>query len=373
MKFTLLSMISLVAMAMTLFTTVSAMDVGAPWAADSRWAPRITGNKHLNKYQHWEMRNVKELSRAGLDYVPSYWGDKKAHNWPATKRAFKRYRYKHLLCLNEPDVASQAGYSPGRAANAFQSICAPMRRYGTKISSPQICYDLNWLESFTRILKKKGGHYDFVALHYYGSWNSIGKFKKYISQAHRQFGKDIWITEIGVTSASHPSAGQAKKFFIQATNWAAGTGYVKAIFPFIMFAQPPDSFASQQNAGFSHNGQLRSLAKWYRYYSVGKRSLDGEHIASRDITRRHHALLKRIEEDDTDEELWDDKTGTQTPVECDERCQAMDSYLDQARDFNIDEATPEEIEAAANKTVEPDAFTEEDHNAEVDEEDDEEF
>ena len=373
MKFTLLSMISLVAMAMTLFTTVDAMDVGAPWAADSRWAPRITGNKHLNKYQHWEMRNVKELSRAGLEYVPSYWGDKKAHNWPATKRAFKRYRYKHLLCLNEPDVPSQAGYSPARAANAFQSICAPMRRYGTKISSPQICYDLKWLESFTRILKKRGGHYDFVALHYYGSWNSLSKFKKYISQAHRQFGKDIWITEIGVTSASHPSTGQAKKFFIDATNWAASTGYVKAIFPFIMFAKPPDSFASSQNAGFNHNGQLRSVAKWFRYYSVGKRSLDGEHIVSRDITRRHHALLKRIEEDNTDEELWDDQTQTAEPEHCDGRCKQIDEYLEKAKPFDIDAADEHEIEAAKIEEPEKDAFTEEDHLAPHDEDDDEEF
>jgi hypothetical protein len=83
----------------------------------------------------------------------------------------------------------------------------------------------------------------FCSLHFhlprYGSWQDIAKFKSFVQTVHQRFGYKIWVTELGVTTASRPSSSQVKNFMINAYNWMDSTGYVdraswfgESIFPF---------------------------------------------------------------------------------------------------------------------------------------------
>lgn len=159
----------------------------------------------------------------------------------------------------------------------------------------------------------------------YGSWKSINKLRKYVHNLHSQHpDKDIFITEYGVTSSSNPSAAQAKQFMVDATKFFASTGYVKAAFPFGMFATPPDSFGSRQNAVFLSSGSLRSLGKYYKHYSSARRSIDAGALSG-SMLRRHERMLARLEQPDPDdEELWDNHANQ---TDCDEVCQKRDAWL----------------------------------------------
>ncbi len=307
--------------------------LGLAWAADNRWAPALAKNPNTKFYHHWEMRNVPELSRAGISYVPTYWGDKKAYNWPATKALFGKYRYKRALFVNEPDIPSQSDYTPARAAGAFMREMVPLRqKYGTKLSSPQICYNVDWLASWLRIMKQKGQSPDFLAVHYYGGWNSVGQLKSYISGIHNRWPHyKIWITEFGVTSASRPSAAQVKQFFVDSVNWFGSQDYVEAVFPFGIWAQAPDSYGSQQNAAFWDNGALRTLGEYWAHVNPAKRSLlEQEPAANHRAIRRHHALIERIiaREPSPEEEKWDD-VHPSNATDCDESKPALQLRLPQ--------------------------------------------
>jgi hypothetical protein len=72
--------------------------------------------------------------------------------------------------------------------------------------------------------------YDCVLTYHvcrYGSWNDIASFKKYVQTAHTRFGKNIWIPELGVTTASHPSQGQVKNFMMEVFAWLESQSYVE--------------------------------------------------------------------------------------------------------------------------------------------------
>lgn len=280
------------------------------------------------------MGHIPELSKSGLQFVPTRWGYSKNKDWPRLRGLFPKYRYPFLLAYNEPDVPSQSNYSPQDAAAAFQRELAPLRQYGTHISSPQICWNADWLEQFTQSLHNRGGYYDFIAAHYYGSWNSIDHLKSYVKGLHDRFGKNIWITEYGVTSSSNPSAQQAKQFMIEATQFFASTGYVKRAFPFGMWATPPDSFGSAQNAAFLKSGELRSLGKYYRYWNAAKRSgmpdeVDPLQSQSRVVRRHAHLLARLAQPDPRDGENWDNVTET---VHCDEACRGRESWMAKIKD-----------------------------------------
>jgi hypothetical protein len=60
----------------------------------------------------------------------------------------------------------------------------------------------------------------------YGSYKDIATFKNFVSTAHSRFGYNIWVTEVGVTSASKASQQQTKDFMMNAFSWMDSTGYV---------------------------------------------------------------------------------------------------------------------------------------------------
>jgi Glycosyl hydrolase catalytic core len=61
----------------------------------------------------------------------------------------------------------------------------------------------------------------------YGSWSDLAGFKNYVQTAHQRFNKNIWITEVGITTASNPSQQQVKTFMMNAFSWMDTQGYIE--------------------------------------------------------------------------------------------------------------------------------------------------
>lgn len=190
------------------------------------------------------MGSVSQMPKKN-EYVPMFWGRAKQSQWDQRVTQMQKSPPKHLMAFNEPDVPSQSNMGATDAAGLYMNQIYPLAKKGTVLGSPAIVWDLNWMNDFLNAVKKRGGHVDFICLHWhvvsciilshilthalgrYGSWNDLASFKKYVTSAHSRFGKPIWVTEFGITTASHPSQQQVKSFMMNAFTWLDSQSYVE--------------------------------------------------------------------------------------------------------------------------------------------------
>lgn len=223
------------------------------------------------------------------------------------------------------------------------------------MSSPQIVWDVDWMDKFLKDLRKQGGDVDYMAVHWYGSYKDLAGFKKWVAKIHKRYNKAVWVTEYGVTSSSHPSQSDIKNFHVSATKWMKAQGYVKRAAWLGCFAvtSPPDSFAAARNAFFNHGGSFRKWSSFYFHSGAAKRELTAEPAkrspgAVRHSDKRHHRAImeeqaRRAEEEaqaaeaeaeaNADEEEEDDGVVYAGEAnDCDEFCQKRQSVVEAAAD-----------------------------------------
>ncbi|PWN92907.1 hypothetical protein FA10DRAFT_263644 [Acaromyces ingoldii] len=343
---------------------------GLPWGADNRWASKMA--KGCVKWiHHWENAVVPQVE-GKLDYVPMYWGPKKAGKWNDRKKWINKHKPNYILAQNEPDVPGQANLSPKQAASEWIKELRHYQKKGIKISSPQIVYDIKWMDSFMKHLKQHGAKPDFMAVHWYGSWKDTAKLKKYIKRVHKRYNLPVWVSEYGVTQKSHGSQSQVSHFHSKVDRWMDSQPYVHryAAFGCYAYGNAPDSFGAQQNAFFSKGGKLRNSAYSYMYGASGskkhgKRDATATanieaHAARSPGAHRHHN--KRVHSLAQAIELQARNT-TLDPHEDGEALDPLKSYI------NGWEVTPEEAEEYFNHDDEED--DKENANADDAEHDDE--
>lgn len=338
----------LLATAIALLFTVQAAEarlrLGLAWGTDNRWLKTIAkGNAEW--YHHWQDGPV-DGAPSSVQFVPMYWGPKYANLWAARKAEMKKKLPSRLLFVNEPDVESQSNLSPSRAAQLFVSEMVPWQKKGVKISSPQIVWNFDWMDSFMKKVKAQGVEPDFMAVHWYGSYKDMAGLKKFVTKAYKRYGLPVWVTEYGVTTKSGASASELADFMQEATSWLASQHYVKraawlGCFP---ITNPPDAFASAKNAFFNGDGSLRSMAKWYVGASLSKRTLSDSaahvvrspgairHLKGRNAHHREIArnLSEAAERDDEAEapavDDDDDEEESSTRSETDDESAHCDMY-----------------------------------------------
>ncbi|KAJ7708022.1 glycosyl hydrolase catalytic core-domain-containing protein [Mycena metata] len=318
-------MVSSLALAITLLTALCAVDAtdrGLAWATDNNFAPVIGGKPKVTWYHHWEFGSVPQMP-AKNEYVPMFWGTSKWDQWSSRKSEMAKKTPQHLLGFNEPDISSQANMSPASAADTWMKEIHPYAAKGVKLGSPAVAWNLDWTASFLAELKKRGGHVDFVTVHWYGSYQDIATFKKFVSTAHSRFGYNIWVTELGVTSASKASQQQTKEFMMSAFSWMDSTGYVDRASWFGCFeaSKPPDAYATSKNALLKDAGSLSDLGFWYGYTSQPDRRAE-------DLKSRHHAIAARLADAAPDAQPEEEEDDGVPPVHCDEICELRNAVLD---------------------------------------------
>jgi len=169
------------------------------------------------------------------------------------------------MAFNEPDVPSQSNMDPHYAADVYMQEIQPFASKGTRLGSPAITFNDDWMDTFLNSLSSKGGHVDFICIHWYGSWNGLDDFKQWVTKVHNRFHKNIWITDMGITTGSGPSQTQVKNFMLNAMGWLDTQGYVERVAWFGAFesSKPPDGFATGLNALLSPGGHLNELGSLY--------------------------------------------------------------------------------------------------------------
>ncbi|KAF8153685.1 glycosyl hydrolase catalytic core-domain-containing protein [Mycena galopus ATCC 62051] len=316
----MVSSLALISSAIALLATLSAVDAtdrGLAWATDNTFAPVIGSKPKITWYHHWEMGAVPQMP-AKNEYVPMFWGTSKWDQWSSRKSEMAKKTPSHLLGFNEPDISSQANMSPATAAQVWMQEIHPWAAKGVKLGSPAVAYNLDWTASFLTELKNRGGHVDFVTVHWYGSYKDIATFQNFVSTAHSRFGYHIWVTELGVTSASKPTQQQTKNFMMNAYSWMDSTGYVDRASWFGCFESnnPPDAYATGLNAFFQNAGALNDLGYWYGYTSQPDRRAE-------DVKARHHLIAARLAGPDAQDE--DDSV---PPNHCDTICELRRAALE---------------------------------------------
>jgi hypothetical protein len=156
-----------------------------------------------------------------------FWGPHYWNLWEQRKQQMNQHKPKHLMAFNEPDVNGQSNMDATYAAELFMQEIFPWAAKGVSIGSPAIVWNLKWMDTFLSEIHKRGGHVDFICIHWYGSWNDLFGFKQWVSKAHSRYNLPIWVTEVGITTKSWPSQGQVKNFHMQAMSWLDSTGYAQ--------------------------------------------------------------------------------------------------------------------------------------------------
>jgi len=286
--------------------SANAVERGLGWATDNQFAKQIAGPE-ISWYYHWQNGPVSQMP-SHYEFVPMNWGHQYANLWNQRVAEMNKNPPKHIMSYNEPDVQSQSSMDPNAAASDYMKEIFPWSKKGVQLGSPCIVWNVNWMNTFMQAIQKQGGHVDFFCIHWYGSWNDMAGFQKWVQTVHTRFGKKIWVPELGITSASHPSQAQVKNFMVDAFAWLDSQSYVERAAWFGCFESnnPPDNFAVGLNGLFQSGGKLSDMGKWYSS-SKSKRSLRSRHrqIAARNTT---------------------DSDG---PVHCDSTCQLRNSQIEQ--------------------------------------------
>ncbi|KAJ7056208.1 glycosyl hydrolase catalytic core-domain-containing protein [Mycena amicta] len=304
--------------------TADATARGLAWATDNTFAPVIGSKPLVTWYHHWEDGAVSQMPSKN-EFVPMFWGNSKWDKWNSRKADMAKKLPTHLMGFNEPDINSQSNMSPSYAAQVWMQEIQPYGYKGVKLISPAVAWNLDWTASFLSEVQKRGGYVDMIAVHWYGSYKDIASFKKFVSTARTRFNRKIWVTELGVTTASGASQQQTKDFMMQAFSWMDSTGYVDRASWFGCFesSNPPDQYATAKNALLKTAGSLNDMGYWYGYTSQPDRRAEPSSRIS-----RHHAIAARIADAeglaDTDDD-YPEFTGDED--HCDPICQARNALL----------------------------------------------
>ncbi|KAK0547365.1 hypothetical protein OC844_007154 [Tilletia horrida] len=260
----------------------AALERGIPWPGQTgnQWTGSVNGDQ-IGWYHHYDQLPVEGFY--DLEYVPMYYSQNLYAQWQTVKNFLSSgaYRPANILAFNEPDQPSQANMSPQQAAQQWNQELRPYQQQGIAISSPQISYSQDWLGQFMSILQNQyGASPDFIALHFYGTadQNGLNGLRSYVEAIHNAYGKDIWLTELGVQAANNPSEQQVDNWLHQSLEYLQGTGFVKRVAWFGAFAQNqnPDNYVSNYNAYYSSadDGSLTELGNdWCHNPNLRRRNL----------------------------------------------------------------------------------------------------
>ena len=333
---------------------------GIPWGCSNDCLKGLesTRRSSLLWYHHWQDTCVPDLDQIGLEYVPTFWGPTKWDKWNAVKAEIYKKPTKYLLAFNEPDVQSpQSNMGPKAAARLWMQELKPFADKGVQVGSPQVCWNMQWLEQFMDECKKLGCNISFIALHWYGSWKDFDKFIKWISTVYHEFNLPIWVTEYGITQASGGSQQDIKDFHVKAVQWMRQQGYVhrSAWLGGFPINKKPDPYPASFNSYFNGDGSARDLLRW------------ASHSAGDSFINLPTGISKRDLEDELKNKTYKDDEVTKEHYEqydeehCDYKCQLRENSLEkhhrkkkgivQVDDKQVCVATPSKLDREERKKL----------------------
>ncbi len=171
------------------------------WGGDPASATKLKAHWHYNWWTNGK-------SSHGLEFVPMVKGKKQVND--TVLKAIKSNGAKVILCLNEPERASQGDTTVEEALNLWPKLM----KTGLRLGSPAPSSDaagMAWLDTFMQGVEKKKLRVDFIALHWYRS-SDPDKFEEFLKEIHDKYKRPIWVTEFN----SQYSKGDRDQFAAQA-------------------------------------------------------------------------------------------------------------------------------------------------------------
>ena len=130
---------------------------------------------------------------AGVEWVPQIFPHSKDDIGKCCERV-KAGGYKILMGFNEPDHPGQANMSVEKAVENWPKLMAT----GLRLISPGVTWAPNgWMKKFMREAEARKFRIDAVSIHWYGMPNADA-FLSYVNQAHKDYGRPVWVTEFGI-------------------------------------------------------------------------------------------------------------------------------------------------------------------------------
>jgi len=108
-------------------------------------------------------------------------------------------KFPALLGFNEPDVAGEANLTIEEAVELWPKLM----HTGLRLGSPaprETTGKGGWLHEFMKAATAANLRVDFMCLHWHGKLNepdANGKLLDFLEQAHKLYGKPIWLTDFG--------------------------------------------------------------------------------------------------------------------------------------------------------------------------------
>lgn len=146
------------------------------------------------------------LDESKFEFVPQLWGTSSLFtaDWKDNAESAISKGAKNLLGFNEPDIAKQANLSPADAASGWttymEQFAGKARLGSPAVSNGGAPLGLAWLTDFLDACKDCT--IDFAVVHWYDSYSNVAYFKQFLTDAHKQTGKPIWLTEFGCNDGS---------------------------------------------------------------------------------------------------------------------------------------------------------------------------
>jgi hypothetical protein len=144
-----------------------------------------------------------------------------------------------------------------QAVDTHLKYLEPLWRTNITIGSPAVTNSNDatkgraWLAAFMKACEMKGCHIGFIAVHWY-AWAKADEFKQYLENIHREFGRPVWVTEMGVTE------GNADVFLCDVLPWLDQQGWIER-YAYHMVAPATASakyLINAQGTGLSSTGSI---------------------------------------------------------------------------------------------------------------------
>ncbi|CAD6572554.1 MAG: hypothetical protein CYPHOPRED_004878 [Cyphobasidiales sp. Tagirdzhanova-0007] len=210
---------------------------------DPSYLEIFTEGDKIGWAQNWNQTSGSLPS--GIKYYPELLGNKDGflESWKANVETSGA---QILFGFNEPEPSMCPPKALGSCLSADQAktlwlqSMAPYHASGKRLVSPAVSRGdatqsgsgPNWLNGFLAECPDSTCFIDDIALHWYGTSDEIAGFKQYFTAAHTKYGKNIWITELGLTDTAQ--GGDYATFFkevlpwLDQQDWIAGYAYMEA-------------------------------------------------------------------------------------------------------------------------------------------------
>ncbi|KAL1843224.1 hypothetical protein VTJ49DRAFT_2555 [Mycothermus thermophilus] len=243
---------------------------------DKIWVQKPTTLTWYYNYKPEPEATYEHLPQSEFEFVPMMWGAPSTIDDTSFVTTIKNLIKKginitNVLSFNEPDgpfVYGGSNMEPSVAAQVWVNNMIPLQELGIRVGLPACTGapdGLPWLQTFlqecSKLIstsdKQRNCTYDFVTIHWYGSFEGLASHMGQYSAAFPN--KTMWITEYNLNNQDLEST---QAFFNMSAEYFDRLDFVERYSLFGAFRSDVSN-VGPNGAMLSVNGSLTDIGAWY--------------------------------------------------------------------------------------------------------------